>query len=344
MQIRTLSTSVKIKIEELRKLENGYSAFFSPYPLPQIIVSPTADRSKLAYYDTTSDCIIFQEDFIMNADQYWEKNVLLHELSHALQYKIDGITDHGESFHKYCRWLGVDPDFSKAKVLERSRKTESYARKVEKLLALTTSPYEEEAKSALLKAEELMAEHGLEYAFRNRDEDKLYYVILGEKGRFMQSEKQMYALVRNLTGTFLIYEELSREKKRKASLYGTLEQVETAVYLFGYLGDELERSVKKAKKEKSESFSKESFRLGLLTGLLSRMQSENSDAERALTLSSRKSMNIYKTITGLKITHRSNTTNLNSLSDYNRGMERSKDIRIPRKGDNQDGKKQIGFN
>lgn len=342
MQIRTLSLSVKLKIGELEKLESTYAPFFNPYGLPCILVSPIVEESRLAYYDSSVDAIVFQEDFIMNAGAFEERNVLLHELAHALEWKNDGYTDHGKGFRNWCRILGCDPDFSKANLHATLRKEESYARKVEKLLALASSPYEEESRSALMKAEKLMAEHGLRYAFEKRDEDKLYYVVLGEKGRFMQSEKQLFSLVRMLTGSFLIFESQPSSGRRRATLYGTLEQMETAIYLYTYLDDELESSLKRARRTSSGPFSNESYRIGLIWGLMDRIKGEDASASRALALSTEKSQKLYQQLSGQHVSMRRNRTTLNSLSDYRRGMERSRNISIPRKNGSMNGQKQIG--
>ena len=102
MQIRTLSHSIKIKMAELEKLMQPYNAFFHPFDLPGILVSPTHDEDRLAYFDSSSNSIVFQEDFIMSADEHSEKNVLLHELAHALQYIYGSDMDHGASFRKTC--------------------------------------------------------------------------------------------------------------------------------------------------------------------------------------------------------------------------------------------------
>ena len=344
MQIRTLSHSIKIKLSELRKLMEPYGAYFHPYKLPGILISPTVDDDRLAYFDSSSNSIVFQEDFIMGSDAHSEKNVLLHELAHALQYSYGNEMDHGPSFRKYCEMLGCDPAFSRAKVNATKEKRESYARKVEKLLALSSSPYEEESKAALLKAEEMMAAHGLEYAFKHRDEDKLYYVPLAVQGRFMLSSKKLFQLVANLTGGFLLYEDTESSKLRQACIYGSLEQVETAIYLHSYFSSALERSVRderRRKKSEGLGFSAESYKVGLVTGLTLKMQQENADAARALTLSSERNREIYLDITGTRLRFVRTYLNPNSILDYGSGMEASRNIGIPRSDERIKGRKLI---
>ena len=344
MQIRTLSQSIKIKIAELEDMLEIYHAFTDPWALPAILISPITENDRLAYFDSSSYCIVFQEDFIMNADEHSEKNVLLHELAHALQYIDSCEVDHGPSFESYCMALGCDPEFSKAKVKATREKRESYARKVEKLLALSESPYEEESKAALMKAEELMAAHGLEYAFRNRDEDRIYYVPLAVQGRFMLSSKKLFQLIANLTGGFLLYEDSDTDERKQASLYGSLEQVETAIYLHSYFSSALERSVKKERKERKAiglGFSAESYKTGLLTGLLQRMHAENSDAARALALSSDRNREMYLDITGSRLRYTRSVLNPNSMLDYGSGLEESRNIGIPRSDERIKGRKLI---
>ena len=344
MQIRTLSHSIKIKTVELEEMLECHRSFMEPYPLPTIIIAPTVEDDRLAYFDSSSYSIVFQEDFVMNADEHSEKNVLLHELAHAMQHVFDNERDHGATFQEYCRKLGCDPEFSKAKVRATREKKESYARKVEKLLALSSSPYEEESRAALLKAEEIMASHGLEYAFRHRDEDKLYYVVLAVQSRFMLSSKKLFQLIANLTGGFLLYEETGSERTRQASLYGSLEQVETAIYLYSYFNSALERCVGKARRRKKAEglgFSAESYKVGLLTGLGMKMQQENSEAARALMLSSDRNREIYLDITGCRLRNVRTSLNPNSILDYGSGMEASRNIGIPRSDQRIKGRKLI---
>ena len=344
MQIRTLSPSIKIKTEELERMLEPYEVFLKSYPPPTVLIAPTIDDERLAYFDSSSYSIVFQEDFVMNSDEHSVKNVLLHELAHAMQFIFKNEADHGTTFQEYCRMLGCDPEFSRAKVNATREKRESYARKVKKLLALATSPYEEESKAALLKAEELMASHGLEYAFRNRDEDRLYAATLATQGRFMLSTKKLLQLVSNLTGGFLLFEYANIRGQRNACIYGSLDQVETAVYLNSYFTSALERCVKKERNERKktgQSFSAESYRLGLVTGLIQKMKQENAEATRALTLCSDRNMEMYRRITNARLRSTTSHMNPNSMLDYGSGMEQSRNIGIPRSDERIRGRKLI---
>ena len=104
-------------------------------------------------------------------------DVVLHETAHQLV----GIfapycdeTSHGERFKWFCRMLGGNPAASgdyppldmQVFTDDESDEASPISLKIHKLLALSKSPNENEAKLALTKARELMAKHGMDYMER----------------------------------------------------------------------------------------------------------------------------------------------------------------------------------
>jgi hypothetical protein len=108
--------------------------------------------------------------------------ILAHETAHqAVDYLSPSVKEkegpHGPTFQAYCQIIGVDPVFRGSQADEitarlapnpfgpqKEREPNPILLKVQKLLALSTSPEPAEAEAALTAAGRLMAKHNLELA------------------------------------------------------------------------------------------------------------------------------------------------------------------------------------
>ena len=104
-------------------------------------------------------------------------DVVLHETAHQLVELFAPYCDeppHGDRFKWYCNLLGANPTASgdyppldrQIFTEDESESSSPIALRIRKLLALSKSPNENEAKMALLKARELMAKHDMGYMER----------------------------------------------------------------------------------------------------------------------------------------------------------------------------------
>lgn len=104
-------------------------------------------------------------------------DVVLHETAHQLVETFSPYCDeppHGDRFKWFCRLLGANPKASgdyppldmQVFTEDENESLSPIALRIRKLLALSNSPNENEAKMALMKARELMAKHGMEHMER----------------------------------------------------------------------------------------------------------------------------------------------------------------------------------
>lgn len=155
------------------------------FTFPSIIFSELLGN-ELGHYDPSQHLIVI--DISLSSDSRSEdlENVYLHELAHAIDFVIHKGSKHDSMFASICKALGVDDEFSCAKVNLPKANVKS---KIDKLLALSKSDFEEEASSALNKAKQLMMTNGLEYLYSD-SENELFGCIV-DRSRSIANYKKM---------------------------------------------------------------------------------------------------------------------------------------------------------
>ena len=113
---------------------------------------------------------------------------MLHELAHALDYALHGfLSGHSPSFRECCRMLGLDPGFEKSRVRLSAAERNGRKDRIRKLLALSSSPFENEASEAIRKAKALMAKEGIDCSgkravkMKKEDYGRFDYILAMEK-------------------------------------------------------------------------------------------------------------------------------------------------------------------
>ena len=113
-------------------------------------------------------------ELVLKHPWYAVIDVVLHETAHQLVEIFAPYCDeppHGERFKWFCRLLGANatasgdyPPLDMQVFIDDAKEQESpIALRIRKLLALSNSPNENEAKMAMVKARELMAKHDMEH-------------------------------------------------------------------------------------------------------------------------------------------------------------------------------------
>jgi hypothetical protein len=114
---------------------------------------------------------------VLDHPWYAVVDVVLHETAHQLVELFAPYCDeppHGDRFKWFCSLLGANPAASgdyppldmQVFTDDESESTSPIALRIRKLMALSKSPNENEAKMALMKARELMAKHNMGYMER----------------------------------------------------------------------------------------------------------------------------------------------------------------------------------
>lgn len=216
-----------------------------PY-IDRIFFAPLR-KGNLGQFNTEYNAIFLSEELLHGTDYNHILAVALHEAAHAAQYQHYGYTAHDDLFRRICREFGVDEGYEKAKV--DIAKQSKLLDRIRKLEALSSSPFEAEAQSALLKARQLMAEHSIEDNERT-EEDSIYEMDFYEGARIQQKQKCLSRMVKAITGIFVITVHYSREYGDKENFsgirgYGSNEELEVASYIWDVLQRSIDRALKK---------------------------------------------------------------------------------------------------
>lgn len=184
------------------------------------------------------------------------REVLLHETAHQLAEALCAAnteTPHGESFRHACELIGADPSASGnlrplsrriagGDGLERS----GIWSKIKKLMALSESGNEHEARAAMLKAHQLMARHNIDHIrFGNRR----HYcsILVGEPA--LRHTRDTYLLAALITEFYFVqgiwisvYVVGKRKMGRALELSGTATNIQIAAYVYDYVKNHINAS------------------------------------------------------------------------------------------------------
>ncbi len=201
------------------------------------------------------------------------RNIFIHECAHAVDYLIHAsMTGHSPFFRDACMKLGIDKGFEKARIKGDVKVRAKARERLDKLLALSSSSFENEALVALEKARELVKKASLE---EDINEEKIYFVNVYEKGRIATYVVYISIIVSENTGVFFVKDH--RGEAVALTAYGSLEQCESALYLFDYLMSALEEEVARLRKS-GRRISKDSFMVGAYDAIKKKTSGRNDTA------------------------------------------------------------------
>ena len=210
-----------------------------------------------------------------------------HEMAHQYAEEVLGALDeppHGPSFREACRILRVEPRASSSQpdrvAAEADDGAARLTRIVSKLLALGSSPNENEAAAAMRKARTLMLEHNLGVVREDRLRSFAHRAVGEIKQRHPAWE---YTLTRVLTDFFFVrgiwaqdYDAPSARSGTRLFLYGTKANLDMAEYVHAFLASllpELWRAHKRERRLRSERPRLQFFD-GVLHGFLRKLREQ----------------------------------------------------------------------
>lgn len=247
----------KLKAVEKETAERAFRYYDITRPLYRALFFAHMDNDEKLGYFAPSDEIIVLSESLLDYPFSEVRNILIHECAHAVDYYVHAsMTGHSVFFRDACTKLGIDKGFEKARIKGEVKVKAKAREKLDKLLALSSSSFENEALVALEKARELIKKASLE---EDTDEEKIYFVEVCEKGRIATYVVYISIIVSENTGVFFV----KNHKGGSVSLtaYGSLEQCESALYLFDYLISALDDEVARLRKS-GRRISKDSFMIG----------------------------------------------------------------------------------
>lgn len=289
-----------------------------------ILFAPNLEKNALGIFLPDS-LVIVLDDSLLQFSYETIKNVFLHELAHAIEYNIyDNITGHGERFHNIATILGVDPAFNRASIKENLEKKEKAQDKINKLLALSTSSFEAEAELALKMAEKLMSENTIE----SEPYEKIYIAPILEKTRINTSDLCILNITERVTGIFAV--KSKEANKSIIRIYGKLEQVELAIYLYDYLDEKIDVEIARLRRS-GYSISKNGFTIGVCEKLISKIAPKGSVSNNAIVLKRDENKRLAQKLVfnDVKLRHEKRCVNRVDRESLNRGNEFGSKLDLP---------------
>lgn len=250
------------------------------YPLSIVIYN---HKSCLGYFDAEFLELGFHSSWAYRSLEEL-KDVIRHELAHYLVFieHGPGIEPHGQEFKKMCLSLNWDKNVYRAAqevdmhLLEA--KEEDKLRKIQKLLALSSSSNSYEAEQALLKARELMIKTDLDTV---GSEDEVFFLKRVLKHKVVSAK--MRAIAKICETFFVSCVFLKTKEASYLEILGQYQHVQIGEYVANYLDQELEHIYQKAKQKSPElsgSGAKNAFFLGVAKGFIEKTQ-QGSLAEKS---------------------------------------------------------------
>lgn len=210
-----------------------------------------------------------------------------HEMAHQYAEEILGArgeAPHGPSFREACRLLRIEPRATASRPDAVAAAADDAAarltRIVSKLLALGSSPNENEAAAAMRKARALMLEHNVGVVKEDRARSFVHRPVGEIRRRHPAWE---YTLTRVLTDFFFVrgiwaedYDARAAKGGSRLFLYGTPANLDMAEYVHAFLASLLPELWKAHKRERSIRSDRPRLQFydGVLHGFLRKLREE----------------------------------------------------------------------
>lgn len=260
------------------------------------------NKSMLGYFNFDFYELGFHE-LLMYSSKEKLRNIIRHELAHYItfiNYKYP-IQSHGPEFRAFCRRMGWGEEVYLATTCLDGANVEeieenSVLRKVQKLMALSSSSNENEAEQAMIKSRQLLLKHNIDSTYikddKNNIDEKIYLKrILKQK----RKNSKMYSIGKILQTFFVNIVYNSIGDSVFLEIVGNSVNVEIADYVANFLDNELERQwiqLKKQHKELKGMVAKNSFFSGIAKGYCLKIDSlkkeHNSNTNNALLVIEKK--------------------------------------------------------
>ena len=185
---------------------------------------------------------------------------------------------HAGQFRTFCERMGWGEEVYKATTCldggqnEIQKDEDAVLRKVQKLMALSTSSNEHEAQIAMIKSQQLLLKHNIESKYIGTDDEEKICLK-----RIMKQKKQdakMQAIARVLETFFVGYVYNRVGDSTYLEILGNAVNVEIADYVASVLKSELDKLWNEARKlaKLKGRIAKNSFFLGIARGYCNKIQ------------------------------------------------------------------------
>ncbi len=260
-----LSKEIRVKVVGDRFFYDGQCS----YPISVVIYN---HKNLLGYFDPNFHELGFHER-LMHVSKEQLKNTIRHELAHYMtfiQHEYQ-VPSHGPEFRAFCLKMGwgVDVYSATTHLVEepegRIEETDIF-RKVQKLMALSTSSNKNEAETAMIKSQQLLLKHNMESKYIDANsEERLYLKRIMKQSR---ENAKMRAIARILETFFVSVVYRRGEDGIYIEILGSKVNIQIAEYVAEILQDKFDRlwALTKQEHDLKGQVAKNSFFLGIARG------------------------------------------------------------------------------
>lgn len=264
------------------RLRVGSNCFFNRQQTSMYRISVTIynDQARLGYFDPEFSELGFHE-CLMHASKTHLRNVIRHELAHYITWiNFKGtVPFHCSEFKTICLRMGWGEEVSSPSICQEGGQNicnieeNGILRKVQKLMALTSSSSQNEAEQAMIKAQQILLKHNIDSKYVGDESDEKFFLkrILKQP----KKDAKMCAIARILD-TFFVSTVYNRSKDfMYLDVLGDATNVEIAEYVANFLTQELDNLWNLAKKQTHLKgiTAKNSFFLGIAKGYCDKIES-----------------------------------------------------------------------
>ncbi len=292
-----LSKEIRLKVVGDRFYDVRQQA---SYPIKVVIYN---NKNMLGYFDPTFFELGFHE-CLMHSSRQQLHNIIRHELAHFITFiKYGGtIQPHSPEFRAVCKSMGWNEEvYLSTTSLEEGMNVfdieeSNVFRKVQKLMALSTSSNKNEAEQAMIKSQQLLLKHNIDskYIGGNEEEKISLKRILKQK-----KENAKMRSIAQILGTFFVSTVYVRaEDHIYLEILGNAVNVEIAEYVANVLQIELENLWNQAQRLANLKgiVAKNSFFIGIAMGYCNKIKGlkreYNSEVTTALMVIEKKLVDV----------------------------------------------------
>ncbi len=275
--------------EQYRLLSSAH--FKNTLKLPQLELAPS--RARLGRWVEATRTIELSRAFVLEKPWGVVVEVLKHEMAHQYVSEVLGEreeTAHGPRFRAVCERLGIDgaasglPD---APAPERSELARRVGERIARLLALAESPNVHEAEAAMAAAQKLLLKHNLELREARTAQGYVWKHLGTPTGRTTEAERVLSLLLGKhffVEAIWIpVYRPIEGKRGSVLEVCGSIENVEIAEYVHGYLLTTAERLWRehKAKLRIRGDRDRRTYLAGVMTGMSEKLAREAKRSEEA---------------------------------------------------------------
>lgn len=288
-----LSKEVGLKVSDNRFFDRRqeYS-----YPIKAVIYN---NKSMLGYFDPDFYELGFHECLMLSSKEQLH-NVIRHELAHYITFINYGprAQPHSSEFREFCQRMGWGEEVYKATtcldngINNPDIEENGVLRKVQKLMALSTSSNQNEAEQAMIKSQQLLLKHNIESKYIGSEKEEKVTLKRIMKQKKENAKMRSIAIILE---TFFVNTVYSRAGDYTyLEILGDEVNIEIAEYVAAILDSELERLWNQGKRlaNLKGAVAKNSFLLGIARGYCNKIEalkkSYNSQVANALMIIEKK--------------------------------------------------------